>query len=138
MEHVGHNMHQIHASVHTRNYYHKIQTQKTAVTAAARVDEEFHVYSMEWLPDRLHMFVDGVKYFTFDPHAYAPRPDWRDWPFDRRFYWILNVAVGGFWGGAEGIDETIWPQRMEVDYVRVYQSPQINALVNAQRKERTA
>ena len=44
-------------------------------------------------------------------------------PFDQKFYLILNVAVGGNWGGKEGIDTTIWPQRMEVDYVRVYQSP---------------
>ncbi len=48
--------------------------------------------------------------------------DYKEWPFDQPFYLILNLAVGGNWGGKEGVDPSIWPQRMEVDYVRVYNS----------------
>jgi hypothetical protein len=51
-----------------------------------------------------------------------PQADWRQWPFDRDFQILLNVAVGGNWGGQKGVDESIWPQRMEIDYVRVLQS----------------
>jgi hypothetical protein len=47
--------------------------------------------------------------------------DFNGWPFDQHFHLIMNIAVGGNWGGKEGIDDTIWPQKMEVDYVRVYQ-----------------
>ena len=46
--------------------------------------------------------------------------DYKQWPFDKPFHLILNVAVGGEWGDAKGVDESIWPQRMEIDYVRVY------------------
>jgi hypothetical protein len=42
------------------------------------------------------------------------------WPFDNKMYLILNMAVGGNWGGQKGIDPNIWPAKLEVDYVRVY------------------
>jgi hypothetical protein len=51
-----------------------------------------------------------------------PAADYRQWPFDQPFHLVMNVAVGGNWGGAHGVDPDIWPQRMEVDYVRVYSS----------------
>ncbi len=44
----------------------------------------------------------------------------KKWPFDKRFHLILNLAFGGDWGGAKGIDNSIFPVKMEVDYVRVY------------------
>ena len=46
--------------------------------------------------------------------------DFASWPFDKRFHLLLNIAVGGNWGGAQGVDPTVYPQSMEVDYVRVY------------------
>ena len=42
------------------------------------------------------------------------------WPFDNKMHLLLNIAVGGNWGGQKGVDENIWPQKMEIDYVRVY------------------
>ncbi|MCR5331440.1 MAG: hypothetical protein K6E62_09675, partial [Lachnospiraceae bacterium] len=65
---------------------------------------------------------------TYEPLKYKSTPTYKEWPFDRRFHLLLNVAVGGDWGGARGVDDNIWPQAMEIDYVRVYQSPQITAL----------
>lgn len=44
-----------------------------------------------------------------------------NWPFNSPQFFILNIAVGGTWGGAQGVDNSIFPQEMEVDYVRVYQ-----------------
>jgi beta-glucanase (GH16 family) len=64
------------------------------------------------------LFVDDKKYHTVTK---ASSEDYKGWPFDQPFHLIMNLAVGGNWGGAKGIDESIWPQRMEVDYVRVYQ-----------------
>ncbi len=63
------------------------------------------------------MFVDGREYFAF-----AKEPGGQEvWPFDGPFHLVLNVAVGGNWGGQKGIDESALPYRMLVDYVRVYQ-----------------
>jgi beta-glucanase (GH16 family) len=60
--------------------------------------------------------MDDSLYFT----SVNDHTGWEAWPFDKPFYLILNIAVGGSWGGQKGIDDTIWPQKMEVDYVRVY------------------
>jgi len=61
--------------------------------------------------------VDDSSYYTF----WNPQILYKEWPFDKRFHLLLNLAVGGTWGGAQGIDTAIFPQAMEVDYVRVYQ-----------------
>lgn len=128
MELVGYDPDVVHASIHTQSYYHGIGTQKTATKKVDKTAEEFHVYSLEWLPDKIIMSVDGEEYFTYQPTKYKSSPTYKEWPFDKRFHLLLNIAVGGNWGGARGVDEDIWPQAMEVDYVRVYQSPEITAL----------
>jgi beta-glucanase (GH16 family) len=80
------------------------------------VSETFHNYAVEWGPDSIQAFFDGRLYFTsINDHS-----GWEAWPFDKPFYLIMNIAVGGGWGGMKGIDDSIWPQRMEVDWVRVY------------------
>lgn len=121
MEHVGFDPDVIHSSVHTRAYYHSIGTQKTAKVNVPTARTEFNVYAVEWTPEEVRGYVNGRHYFTFrNERLTDPKADYRQWPFDRPFHLILNVAVGGNWGGAKGVDETIWPRRMEVDYVRVY------------------
>jgi beta-glucanase (GH16 family) len=65
----------------------------------------------------ISILVDGKSYFTFKKEAGY---QWQQWPFDKPFHLILNVAVGGDWGGQKGVDDSIFPQKMEVDYVRVY------------------
>jgi beta-glucanase (GH16 family) len=117
MEHVGFNQGFIHASVHTKKYNHTIGTQKTDTTQIKDCSENFHVYTVEWDAESVNVSVDGNQYFRFgnEHSGYAA------WPFDNKMYLLLNIAVGGNWGGQKGVDESIWPQRMEVDYVRVYQ-----------------
>lgn len=117
MEHVGYNHGYIHGSVHTKKYYHSIGTQKTDTTFIPDCAENFHVYSLEWTKDKISIAVDGKTFFTFSNE----KTGYGAWPFDNKMHLLLNVAVGGHWGGAKGVDESIWPQRMEVDYVRVYQ-----------------
>ena len=76
----------------------------------------FNVYAVEWTPDEIRGYVNKRQYFTFkNEHASS-----REWPFDKPFHLLLNIAVGGTWGGEKGVDENIWPQRMEIDYVRVF------------------
>lgn len=116
MEHVGYDQDVIHGSTHSKKYYFKINTQKTGTIKIANVSSEFHTYAIDWFPDRIDFFVDGNKYFSSTNDGTG----WEAWPFDKRFHLIMNIAFGGDWGGAKGIDESILPQRMEVDYVRVY------------------
>jgi licheninase len=122
MEHVGFDPDVIHASVHTRAYNHVDRTQRTARTTVPGAQDGFHVYAVEWKADEIRAYVDDRLYFSFKNERLTnAQADWRQWPFDRDFKILLNVAVGGNWGGQQGVDEGIWPQRMEVDYVRVLQ-----------------
>ena len=117
MEHVGFDQGVVHGSIHTRRDHHSIGTQRTARTAVADPSAAFHVYAVDWRPDRIGVLVDGREYFHFDREAGG-----RDvWPFDGPFHLVLNVAVGGSWGGQTGIDAGALPYRFEIDYVRVYQ-----------------
>ncbi len=116
MEHVGYNQGLIHGSTHSLKYYWQVGTQRTDTIFSADVSDAFHNYVMEWYPDKIQVFMDDSLYFT----STNDNTGWEAWPFDRPFYLILNIAVGGAWGGQKGIDDAIWPQRMEVDYVRVY------------------
>jgi beta-glucanase (GH16 family) len=75
------------------------------------------VYAIEWTADEISFFVDGIKYNVFK----NDQTNSMAWPFDQEFHLILNVAVGGNWGGKYGVDDSIFPQQMVVDYVRVYQ-----------------
>jgi beta-glucanase (GH16 family) len=72
---------------------------------------------VEWYTDKLIFFVDSVKYFTYNKESDDPKV----WPFNKRFYLIMNLAIGGGWGGLQGIDDTSFPNCMTVDYVRLYQ-----------------
>ncbi len=117
MEHVGFNQGTIHASIHCKKYYHSIGTQKTGTIPVPDCSEAFHVYSTEWTKDSVTVAVDGNVYFRFaNEHT-----GYEAWPFDNKMYLLLNIAVGGHWGGQKGIDDTVFPKRMEIDYVRVYQ-----------------
>jgi len=117
MENVGYNPYVIVASAHTESYNHSIGTQKSATTNVATCYSDFHVYALEWEVTEYRAYVDDNLYFTFKNEGTG----YKVWPFDKRFHLLLNVAVGGNWGGAQGIDNTIFPREMVVDYVRVYQ-----------------
>jgi beta-glucanase (GH16 family) len=117
MEHVGYDPGKVHASVHCKTYNHVIGTQKTAFTMVPDFSDKFHVYMAEWDADSVKVGIDGRYYFRFG----NDKTGYDAWPFDNRLHLLLNIAVGGNWGGQKGVDTTIWPRRMEVDYVRVYQ-----------------
>jgi beta-glucanase (GH16 family) len=117
MEHVGYDQGVVHASIHCKKYYHSIGTQKTATTRVPDCSEAFHVYSLEWDAENITILVDDKPYFHFkNEHSDATA-----WPFDKPFHLLLNIAVGGDWGGQKGVDASVYPQQMLVDYVRVYQ-----------------
>jgi len=117
MEHVGHDEGVIHQTIHTGAYNHVLRTHRAGQIRLSDVCTAFHTYQLDWTRERLRMGVDGRTVFTFNR---SENP--QEWPFDGPQYLILNVAVGGDWGGAQGIDSAAFPARMEVDYVRVYQA----------------
>ena len=116
MEHVGYDPEVIHISTHTEAYYFKIKTQKTATKNIATATSDFHLYRVDWTPYAIRGFIDNQRIFEFINQGTG----YKTWPFDKRFYLLLNVAVGGDWGGAQGIDTNSFPNAMEIDYVRVY------------------
>jgi len=117
MEHVGYEKDTIYGTVHTEAYNHTKGTEKGGSTFISAPYSEFHTYSVEWTPKKIDFLLDGEVYQQF---VNENKTD-NEWPFDQPFHLKLNIAVGGTWGGQRGIDDSIFPQRMLVDYVRVYQ-----------------
>jgi beta-glucanase (GH16 family) len=117
MEHVGHDQGIIHASAHSKDYQWQKGTQKTNTIKISDASENFHSYIWEWNADLVKAYVDDSLYFEYQNEGLGISK----WPYDKPFYLILNVAVGGAWGSMQGIDESAFPQTMEVDYVRIYE-----------------
>ena len=117
MEHVGFDTGHIWATVHNRSYYWVNAEQRKGALWNSSVTDDFHVYAMEWTPTRIDIFVNDAVMFSYANEGQG----WQSWPYDQPFHLILNIAVGGNWGGAQGVDPSIWPKRMEIDYVRMYQ-----------------
>ncbi|MBF6628083.1 MAG: glycoside hydrolase family 16 protein, partial [Proteiniphilum sp.] len=118
MEYVGYQPNVVHSTVHTEAYNHMIGTQKGATKTIQNAETAFHIYAVEWTADYIKGFVDGEAYFRFDNDG---KGDKKTWPFNVPFYLKLNLAWGGDWGGAQGVDESKLPATYEIDYVRVYQ-----------------
>jgi len=116
MENVGFEPTRIYGTIHTAAYNHVAGTAKGSSVTVANPGEDFHVYSMEWYPDRVEIFVDGTRYFTFRNEGTGSR----SWPFDKPQYLLINLAIGGSWGGQRGIDDSRFPHRYLIDYVRIY------------------
>ena len=117
MEYVGFDPNTIYANVHTDAFNHVEGTGKGSSIEVGAPCDRYHVYAIEWSSDKIDFFVDDEKYFTFENTGGGIA----EWPFDRPFYLILNAAIGGSWGGQEGIDDSIFPQLYYIDYVRVYE-----------------
>lgn len=117
LEHVGYEMGHVHGTVHNRAYYWINWEQRKGRILLDDIDKEWFVYAMEWTPEKVDIFVDDTLYFTY----VNENRGWESWPYDHPFHLIINLAVGGAWGRAGGgIDDEIFPQKMLVDWVRVY------------------
>ena len=127
MEHVGFDEGNIHASIHTTDYNHVNGTQKSGQVIIPTATDSFHVYSLEWDSTYIRYLVDDEPYFFIYNDSNG---DEDKWPFNKPQYIILNLAVGGDWGGAQGIDPTVFPMEMKVDYVRVFEKSESSTNVN--------
>ena len=116
MENVGYDPDTIVGSAHTESYNHMKGTQKSVKIYAPNSYTDFHVYTLEWDEYEYRLYMDDNHFFTFTNEGTG----FKEWPFDKRFHLLLNLAIGGNWGGKEGIDDSLFPHKFLIDYVRVY------------------
>ncbi|WP_395067008.1 family 16 glycosylhydrolase [Flavobacterium sp.] len=114
LEYVGKNPHLVYTTLHTQDSHGN--SINTKITTFPEIEEGFHVYAIDWTKDKIEFLVDNISVYTFQPQE----KNENIWPFDHKFYIILNMAVGGNFGGPD-VDDTIFPQQFIVDYIKVYQ-----------------
>lgn len=114
IEHVGRGQDRLHFSLHTGKYNHRMNTQITHVSKIEGVSASFHDYAMDWDEEKIKFEVDGVEQCCFYKKDYAD-----SWPFDNPHYLIINIAMGGGFGGE--IDRSCLPATLEIDSIRIYQ-----------------
>lgn len=117
MENVGFDPELVHFNIHTQSFNHMNGKGKGASVRVPDGWKSMQVYGLDWHRDRLDFYFNGKKVFTFKNDGTGVDA----WPYETPHYIILNLAIGGGWGGQKRIDDTIFPSRFLVDYVRVYQ-----------------
>ena len=117
MENVGYEPDKIYSTLHYSGIDGSGHQSSGAHAIRTAPYDTFYTYSIEWTPDKIDWYIDDDKVYTYNRPLNA---DYRLWPFNERFYLILNLAVGGTWGGAQGVDAAIFPLKYYIDFVRVY------------------
>ncbi|MBK9984823.1 MAG: glycoside hydrolase family 16 protein [Saprospiraceae bacterium] len=117
IENVGFMPDSLFGTIHTKKFNGSLGTQVTKGVYCSTLSTEYHDYEIQWNKQKIDFLFDGSIYQTFNNN----NSGFEAWPFDKTFHLLMNIAVGGNWGGKHGVDVSIWPQRMYVDYVRVYQ-----------------
>ena len=117
MEEVGYHPNYVSSSLHANAHVHTQGTQVTHEMLCEGAEDGFHTYAILWTQQNITTYVDGKVQLSYDNRGLGRD----DWPYDDPFYVILNLAWGGDWGGAQGVDESALPATMEIDYVRVFQ-----------------
>jgi beta-glucanase (GH16 family) len=124
MEHVGKDPNMVHVSLHTELYNHIKGTQITHFERQNNVFDNFHKYGIEWDKDSISFFIDDKPFYTTKKGENGRVAANEGWPFDKPYYLILNLAIGGNWGGE--IDDSIFPCEMQIDFVRIYKKSENN------------
>ncbi len=114
VEYVGRSPQEIFTSLHTKAGHGDNASTKT--TPIKNIEQGFHLYTADWTEDQITFYVDGKKVYTFAPEDKSQEV----WPFNQPFYLLVNLAVGGNFGGKD-VDESVFPQEFVIDYIRVYQ-----------------
>ena len=114
LEYVGKEPNSIFVSLHTKaSAGNTINTEKLSIDG---IEDDFHIYAIDWSKEKIEFFIDSNLIYTFQPKEKTAET----WPFKQPFYFILNLAVGGNFGGPE-IDDAIFPQKFTIDYIKVYE-----------------
>ncbi len=121
MEYVSFDPGKVHFTIHSNANNHADGTQvSSGPVNLETIEEEFHNYGILWTEEYLRFYIDDIDNIKLN-FARPANPTNDNWPFSKPFYFLMNIAVGGNWGGLNGVDDTIFPAVMEIDYVRVYQ-----------------
>ena len=117
MEHVGFDPNSVFFSIHNANLYGDVHgTSQQGVYELNTLETSFHNYAIEWGDSFIRGYIDGILYFDYSKNSTS----FNDWPYDNKFFLILNLAIGGAWGGIQGIDNSIFPASFIIEYVRLY------------------
>ena len=117
MEHVGYDSSRVFFSIHNANMHGDVGgTNQQSIYDFDDNENDFNTYAVEWSESYIKGYVNGILYFHFDKSSEL----FNDWPYDNPFFLIINLAIGGDWGGVEGIDTSIFPASFIIDYVRMY------------------
>jgi beta-glucanase (GH16 family) len=117
MEYVGMNPSNLYFTAHFEGTNGTGHQSSGTYTVANQPYNRYIIYTLIWSPTKLEWYADGIKYHTYTKASDDPKV----WPFNKMFYFILNLAYGGSWGAQQGIDDTKLPHKFYIDYVRVYQ-----------------
>ena len=124
MEHVGYNPNWIHGTIHTDAYNHMDGTQLGGQIYINDASSNFHIYSIVWSDESIKWYVDDIQFYDFYNDQ---QDDFTTWPFNQDFHLILNLAIGGTWGGQQGIDDSDFPAQFKIDYVKIYEASQLSS-----------
>ena len=115
---VGHEPGKVHGTAHygVSGQSHDYKGESTSLPNGEKFSDAFHVFSIDWEPNKIVWLVDDAPFFTLTPASVGGN----QWRFNNDFFFIVNVAVGGNWPGAPN-SSTVFPQRLYVDYIRVFQ-----------------
>ena len=114
MEHVGYDTNNVHFTLHAKNF--NGSNGKGGNKIIANAMSSFHTYRLDWASYGIRGYMDDALVFEYQ----NPSGSFDNWPYDKKFHLLLNLAIGGNWGGVQGVDDTIFPTTMEVDYIKVY------------------
>ncbi len=114
VEYVGKEPETIFTTLHTADSHGVSKNTRKDVVEG--IEEGFHIYSIDWTKEKIDFYIDNTLFYSFQPK----NKNVEVWPFDQPFYIIINLAIGGNFGGMD-VDENVFPQEFVLDYVRVYQ-----------------
>ena len=123
LEYVGYEPGSVFTATHTERFNHTLNNNPSFDKELDDPENQFYEYEMIWLPGEIRILVEGVQYglFRYTPQFHTTVSHEEVFPFHEEFYFIINLAVGGSWGGIQGIDANAFPTTLEVDYLRLYQ-----------------
>jgi len=119
MEYLSHNSGETYITVHSGANNDANGTLISAATELPTIEEEFHIYGLLWTDRYLKFYIDEIDNITYSfrrPSEYSDE----NWPFSKPFYLLAGMAVGGKYGGLMGVDDSMFPATMEIEYIRVY------------------
>ena len=118
MEHVGYDPNRVFFSLHNENLYANVYgSDQQSIYDDDQLENQFHTYAIEWDSTNIKGFFDGIEYFDYDKPLGS---SYSSWPYDSPFFLILNLAIGGDWGGVQGVDNSIFPASFVIDYARMF------------------